>query len=346
MDEPSTELLLEQILNLALSVHASDIHLHLDREGLDIIFRAGGELVPYGRFHDDGPSLVRRAKALAKMDVTDLRVPQDGSFFCMTELGPCDVRVAAIPTIQGESLVLRLLPRSDNFLEFTDLGMTPEQAEEMDELLEASSGLILVAGATGTGKTTTLYAMMHRLSTRGRNVVSIEDPVEAQLACCRQMEVRERVGITFDVGLRAILRQDPDVIMIGEVRDEETARVAVRAALTGHLVLTTTHAKGLLGAASRLVDFGISRMVLSDVLLAVVIQELHVEVCQKCQGQGCTGCEHTGRGMKRCANFVIQSHHQHRSLMLQQKPRAPSVRRGLPQVARRGQPKTYRLHAT
>ena len=329
MEESSASSFLEEILTEALATHCSDVHMQLGPQGLEISFRKPGQLTPYRKLGDSGGLIMRRAKALARMDITDARVPQDGSFVLNLASSSCDVRVAVIPTVQGESLVLRLLPNSDRFQEFSHLGMTAGQAAELDQILTASSGLVLVAGATGSGKTTTLYTMMHRLSKRGRNVVSIEDPVEAPLSSCRQMEVRERVGVTFEVGLRALLRQDPDVIMIGEIRDEVTAKVALRAALTGHLVLTTTHARDMVGAAARLVDFGLSRALLSDVLLAVIIQELHPQPCSICSGQGCTDCQGTGWGSDRQAVFAIQSLDTNQAALLSSNLSWSQVRRGM-----------------
>jgi type II secretory ATPase GspE/PulE/Tfp pilus assembly ATPase PilB-like protein len=202
-------------------------------------------------------------------------------------------------------MVLRLLPSANDMLAFPALGMSQEQTEQMRLILQNPSGLILVAGATGAGKTTTLYAMMLQLSRWRRRVVSIEDPVEMALPDCHQVQVRERIGVTFEAGLKALLRQDPDVIMVGEIRDDATARVALRAAMSGHLVLSTTHAQDLVGAVARLVEFGLSRALVCDLLRAVIVQELYPQPCQDCNGAGCRLCEGTGWDKERRARFDI-----------------------------------------
>ncbi|MCL6548766.1 MAG: Flp pilus assembly complex ATPase component TadA [Alicyclobacillus sp.] len=257
MEELSAAVLLGRILDDALARGSSDVHLHADRNHLTVHLRVSGRIEPYLRVPDLGPPVIRRIKALAKMDVAESRIPQDGSFRWHTDAADCDVRAAVIPTVAGETAVLRLLSRYREPVSFTDLGMTDSQAERMNAILQNTSGLILTAGPTGSGKTTTLYAMMVQLSRWGRHVVSIEDPVEMPLPDCQQVEVRERIGVTFDAGLRALLRHDPDVIKVGEIRDEQTARVALRAGMTGHLVLSTTHARDAAGAVARLLEFGV-----------------------------------------------------------------------------------------
>lgn len=272
MEDLSTAVLLQQILDDAISYHATDVHLHTSRTSLMVKFRVAGVVMDYLKIGETGEPILRRIKALARMDVVESRLPQDGSFRWVTDRESCDVRVATLPIVDGEAIVLRLLFSELRVNSLTDLGMTEAQSEAVSSVLMSGTGLLLVAGPTGVGKTTTLYTMMAQLARLGRNVVSIEDPVEKPLADCRQMEVRERLGITFELGLKAILRHDPDAVMIGEIRDEATARVALRAALSGRLVLSTTHAKDVIGAAARLVDFGLSRSLVGDVLTAVVVQ--------------------------------------------------------------------------
>ncbi len=315
MEEVSAVLLLQNILNEALERRCSDVHLHSFRDELVVEFREQGQLTPFLQLQGQGQSVLRRVKALARMDVADSRFPQDGSFTWQSETMRCDIRAASLPTVSGEALVLRLFPEQREPLTFTKLGMTHEQAARVDQLLHHTTGLMLVAGPTGSGKTTTLYAMMLQLARWGRRIVSIEDPVEIPLPECQQMEVRERIGITFELGLKALLRQDPDAIMIGEIRDEQTARTALRAALTGHLVLSTTHARDIVTAAARLADFGVSRSLVGDVLRAVVVQELLAVTCNSCQGNGCKACDHTGYGRDRQALFSIyEMNDQFRSL--------------------------------
>lgn len=239
--------LLQRILDDALARDCTDVHLRGTGTEVTVDFRTAGLLVPFSHFHDPNQMVIRRVKALARMDVAESRLPQDGAFVWPAEAGPCDVRAATVPVVGGESVALRLLSRSARGTSLESLGIDAAAAAQIRSLLQEESGLLLVAGPTGSGKTTTLYAMMREVAATSRHVVSIEDPVEMELSQCRQMEVRERIGVTFEAGLRALLRLDPDVIMIGEVRDEVTARVAVRAALTGHLVLSTTHARDWMG---------------------------------------------------------------------------------------------------
>ncbi len=306
MGDLPTALLLQHILDDALSEGASDIHLQANDVQLSVHFRISGVLQLYQTLPYAGDSIVRRIKALAHMDIAETRIPQDGSFHWESDKGECDIRVASLPTVDGEAVVLRMLIHAKGPVSFTDLGMTKEQEQLVLKLLAQSTGLILVAGPTGAGKTTTLYAMMVQLSRLNRRVISIEDPVEMMIADCRQMEVHEQIGVTFSAGLRALLRQDPDVIMIGEIRDEETARVALRAAMTGRLVLSTTHANDVIGAAARLVEFGLSRTLVGDVLSAVISQKLLSIACVHCHGTGCRACDETGYTTTRCGVFEIQ----------------------------------------
>jgi type II secretory ATPase GspE/PulE/Tfp pilus assembly ATPase PilB-like protein len=261
------------MLNDALEHRCSDIHIFLGKGSSVVVkFRVAGVLSNYVEADGIGLDLVRRIKALARMDLAESRLPQDGSFHWESETAQCDVRVSTLPTIHGEAVVMRLFPEQRGSLDFTSLGMNRSQSQDVLHMLGHTSGLILVTGPINSGKTTTLYAMMLQLARMGRKVISIEDPVEMPVADCQQVEVRERVGVTFDVGLRALLRHDPDVIMIGEIRDEGSAQAAVRAALTGHLVLSTTHAPDAVGAMVRLVEFNVPRSLLATVMRGIVVQ--------------------------------------------------------------------------
>lgn len=275
MEDLSTVLLFHNIFADALRAGCSDIHLYPTKDGQVVVqFRVAGRLSLYARLEELGLDLVRRIKALSRMDVAESRLPQDGSFQWASETlsASCDVRVATLPTIYGEAMVLRLLSANHRCLTFSTLGLSESQSQTLVTLLRNGAGMVLVAGPTGSGKTTTLYTMMLQLASWGKKVVSIEDPVEMALSDCHQVEVRERTGVTFEVGLKALLRQDPDVIMVGEIRDELTAKTVLRASLTGHLVLSTTHANDIVGAAARIVDLGASRSIVGDVLRGVVIQ--------------------------------------------------------------------------
>ncbi|MCL6516168.1 ATPase, T2SS/T4P/T4SS family [Alicyclobacillus sp.] len=274
MEEWSTASLLQRILDDAVENRCTDVHIFPAGDGIRVQMRCDGRLHPYLDLPTEAASIIRKVKALARMDVAETRVPQDGSFHWDTQTAGCDVRVATLPTVRGETAVLRLFPGRRTCWRFEDLGMSREQAEAVSLLLEEKHGMVLVAGGTGAGKTTTLYTMMWHLSNLGKRVVSIEDPVERTIENCHQVEVRERAGITFGAGIRAVLRHDPDVIMVGEIRDEPTAQAAARAALGGHLVISTTHARDWLGAAIRLCELGVSRSVAGEVLRAVIVQEL------------------------------------------------------------------------
>ncbi len=292
--EVSASILLERILHDALDQLSTDVHLQVTDGNLHVQFRSSGQLVPFLSLPGHGESLIRRVKALSRMDVSESRIPQDGSFRYESETRVCDVRVASVPTVSGESVVMRLLPLTPPDISFETLGMSAVQSLCVKRMLRQPYGLILTVGPTGAGKTTTMYAMMTQLARWGRRVLSIEDPVESRLPDCQQMEVRERFGVTFDSGLKALLRQDPDVLMIGEVRDATTAHVALRAAISGHLVLTTAHAFDMVGAISRFVEFGIERTVLTDVLKGVIVQHLESKPCTACGGVGCDGCKGSG----------------------------------------------------
>ncbi|QSO53307.1 Flp pilus assembly complex ATPase component TadA [Alicyclobacillus curvatus] len=276
MEALSVGLILQQVLNDALDEECSDVHIFTVGEELVVQFRRGGLLTQVLHAPQQGPTLIRKIKALARMDVAESRIPQDGAFHWVSESHESAVRVACLPTVDGEAMVLRLFPKRRTQLDLCGLGLTSSQARTVTSLLHKEAGLLLVAGPTSSGKTTTLYTMMEQLVRLGRRVVSIEDPVEQVVANCHQMQVKEHIGVTFDVGLRAALRQDPDVIMVGEIRDTATAQTALRASLTGHLVLTTTHAKDLVGAVARLVDLGLDRGLVTEAITAVIVQ--HIEL--------------------------------------------------------------------
>jgi general secretion pathway protein E len=305
MEEWSAAHLLQQMLMDALDRGCTDVHLHSIHDALVVQFRISGQMQQYLRTEQTGQAVIRRIKALARMDVAETRLPQDGSFCWQSETQNCDIRVASVPTVHGEAVVLRLLPHQRGPVTFTSLGMTQSQSDSLDVILQSNNGMVLVAGPTGSGKTTTLYAMMLQLARWGRHVVSIEDPVEMPVPDCHQIEVREHIGVTFQTGLRALLRQDPDVIMIGEIRDEDSARVALRATLSGHMVLSTTHARDLVGAAARLVEFGLPRPLVGDVLRAVIVQEMGSQPCRQCHGQGCARCQESGIDRERIVRFEL-----------------------------------------
>jgi type II secretory ATPase GspE/PulE/Tfp pilus assembly ATPase PilB-like protein len=287
--------LADLLVAAAVERRASDVHLEPLARGAAVRFRVDGLL-------EDGPApaasahraLVTRIKVLSGLDVVSSRAPQDGAFRANAGGRPVDVRVSILPTIHGESVVLRILDRGRAALGLDALGLLPDEEARLLGILDAPHGLVAVAGPTGSGKTTTLHALLGRLRRPGVHVVSIEDPVEVEAPGVRQVQVDEAAGVTFAAGLRSILRHDPDVILVGETRDPETAALAARAALTGHLVLTTVHAPDAPSVALRLRDLGVPARLLASVLRGVVAQRLVRRPCAACAGRGCDACR--GRG--------------------------------------------------
>jgi type IV pilus assembly protein PilB len=229
------------------------------------------------------PALVSRLKVMANLDIAEKRLPQDGRIQVVTQGRIVDLRFSSLPGIFGEKIVLRVLDKSQAVLDLRELAMFDEERQQFELLLERSYGLLLVTGPTGSGKTTTLYAALEHVTTEEKNIVTIEDPVEFQLDRINQNQVREKIGLGFAKVLKHVLRQDPDVIMIGEIRERETAEIAVQAALTGHLVLSTLHTNDSIGAVTRLLDMGIEPFLLSSALVGVMAQRLVRTICPECK---------------------------------------------------------------
>ena len=229
------------------------------------------------------PLVVSRVKVMSRLDIAEKRLPQDGRISLRVAGRPVDVRVSTIPSGHGERVVMRLLNKQEGRLDLEQLGMDPDGQALMDQLIHKPHGVILVTGPTGSGKTTTLYAVISRLNDRSRNIMTVEDPIEYYLDGIGQTQVNPRVEMTFARGLRAILRQDPDVVMVGEIRDLETTQIAVQASLTGHLVLSTLHTNTAVGAVTRLRDMGVEPFLLSSSLVGVLAQRLVRELCPDCR---------------------------------------------------------------
>jgi general secretion pathway protein E len=229
------------------------------------------------------PALISRVKVMSKMNIAEKRLPQDGRFDVRVGDQDIDVRVSTIPTSFGERLVLRLLNKSGSLLELTDLGLAPQRLTLLQKLAASPNGIILVTGPTGSGKTTTLYAILQSINKPGINIITIEDPVEYQMKGISQIQVNPKIDLTFARGLRSIVRQDPDVILIGEIRDKETADIAVQSALTGHLVFSTLHTNDSPSAITRLVDIGVEPFLISSSVLAVFAQRLVRVLCPECR---------------------------------------------------------------
>jgi len=295
--------MINALLTQALRDSASDIHIEPFEQTSVVRFRVDGALRdivrPRKAIHG---SLISRIKIMAQLDIAEKRLPQDGRITLRVGGKPVDVRVSTLPTGHGERAVLRLLDKEAGRLDLAHLGMSEAMLAQFNQLINQPHGIVLVTGPTGSGKTTTLYAALSLLNSTSTNIMTVEDPIEYDLQGVGQTQVNSRIDMTFAKALRAILRQDPDVIMIGEIRDLETAQIAVQASLTGHLVLATLHTNDASSAVTRLLDMGIEPFLLSSSLLGVLAQRLVRKLCAECKrfdGQqwhavGCEHCGHTG----------------------------------------------------
>ena len=308
------------ILVMALRKRASDVHIRPKKDGIQLRFRIDGDLYD----HPAPPKkfflpIVSRIKLLSGLDISVARVPQDGRFSYRVMDKEINVRTSCLPTIYGEKVVLRLHVQSTRKLSFEDLGMSEKEQAMIDIALRKPYGMILATGPTGSGKTTLLYAMLEKIITPHNNVVTLEDPVESRLEEVTQVQLNTKAGMTFASGLRSILRQDPDVIMVGEIRDQETASIAIQSAMTGHQVLSTLHTNDAAGAVTRFMEMGIEPFLVSSTLLVAVAQRLVRRICPDCiepfeapeeqlkiiipnpthklhffKGKGCAACDNTG----------------------------------------------------
>jgi general secretion pathway protein E len=293
--------LVNMILFEALRRRASDIHVHPMESRLVIRFRIDGMLVdaftpPLAL----APAISSRLKVMTELDIANRHSPQDGHSTVRVGNRKIDIRLSVIPTVYGERVVLRLLDQTQTQLSLDDVGMTKGMQQEFVELLRKNTGIILVTGPTGSGKTTTLYGGLGMVDRASRNVMTIEDPVEYHLEGISQTQVNVKRGVTFAAGLRALLRQDPDVILVGEIRDQETAQLAVQASLTGHLVLATLHTNDAPSAIARLIDIGIEPYLITSTLLASMAQRLLRRTCKACRGSGRGAAYVAGAGGGRC----------------------------------------------
>ena len=283
-DEAPIIRLVNSLLFQAVKDRASDIHIEPFERVLTVRFRIDGILYdvisPPKRFQ---PVIISRVKVMGGLDIAEKRLPQDGRIRTKVAGKDIDVRVSVIPTAYGERVVLRLLDRAATLLGLEELGLSGRNVAMVDRLIHQSHGIILVTGPTGSGKTTTLYAALSTINSSERNIITIEDPIEYQLQGVGQMQVNPKIELTFANGLRSILRQDPDVIMVGEIRDSETAEIAIQAALTGHLVFSTLHTNDSASAVTRLVEMGTEPFLVSSSVLAVMAQRLLRRVCDQCR---------------------------------------------------------------
>ncbi len=333
--------LVSMLLAQAMMDHASDIHIDPEGNQIKVRYRIDGMLTEVRTLPRETHSpIVSRIKILANMDIAEKRVPQDGRFqvrITHGEAGPVvtsvfserstlrmdgdttvDIRVSTLPVIQGETIVMRILDRSQIIMTLDGLRFSPEMLEQYRRLIARPYGMILVTGPTGSGKTTTLYASINTIDRKANNIVTVEDPVEYQIMGVNQLQVNPKAGVTFASGLRSILRQDPDIIMVGEIRDRETAEIAIHAALTGHLVFATLHTNDAAGATTRLIDMGIEPFLISSSVIGILAQRLARKICSRCgkpyastpdllrslgvsdrnatffRGEGCPACKNTG----------------------------------------------------
>ncbi|MFK5894185.1 MAG: GspE/PulE family protein [Pseudomonadota bacterium] len=314
--------LVNHLFDRALDLNASDIHFEPEENSFDVRCRVDGIMTQIETLPISAqPPVISRLKLMAKLDIGEKRLPQDGRISYKMGSKNLDLRVSTLPGVHGESVVLRILDRSDVMVSLEALGMPFNLLERYKKLIHQPHGMILITGPTGSGKTTTLYATLEKISSKKQKIITVEDPVEYQLEGITQIHVNTKIGLDFSSGLRSIVRQDPDIIMIGEIRDHETASIAIESALTGHLVFSTLHTNDAAGAITRMQDMGVESYLISSSLLAVQAQRLVRQVCEHCKEEAkITAIEvklldlknsdiHTiyhGKGCQRCGNTGYQ----------------------------------------
>ena len=324
--------LIEVILKSSIIARASDIHIEPTENSCIVRSRVDGMLVESFRFDKDiYPPLSSRLKLLSNLDIAERRKPQDGRFSATILEREFDFRVSTLPIMNGESIVMRILDKSKVMIRLEDAGMSPHNFNIFNDALKVPYGIVLVTGPTGSGKTTTLYGALNNLKSVDKKLITVEDPVEYQMPLVQQVQVNPKVGLTFASALRSILRQDPDIIMIGEIRDQETLRIAVQAALTGHLVLSTLHTNDAISAITRMADMGIEPYLISGSLIAIEAQRLVRKICPYCKkaveipdhiieelqeyipekyqfykGSGCKECQGTGYSGREMISEVLR----------------------------------------
>lgn len=278
--------MVNHIITHAVEMRASDIHLEPEGKNFNCRYRIDGVLYSMPQIpREHQAAVTSRIKIMANMDIAEKRLPQDGRIRLRAVGRDVDLRISTFPTIHGENLVARILDRSKALLELEELGLSCEEHKKFDALIMRPHGIILVTGPTGSGKTTTLYAALSKINTLEKNIITLEDPVEYEIPHIRQSQVNVKAGLTFASGLRSIVRQDPDVIMIGEIRDKETADIAIHAALTGHLVFSTLHTNDAPSAATRLIDMRVEPFLVASAIVGVVAQRLLRTLCESCKNE-------------------------------------------------------------
>lgn len=335
--------LLDNLLARAFSMNASDIHIEPFEEKTSVRIRVDGQLLDYVVLQKSlHQNLIARIKILGQMDIAEKRLPQDGHFRTRIANRDVNIRTSVIPTVFGEKAVLRLLASGNMVADAETFGMNQAHFEQFSKMLEAPNGMIYITGPTGSGKTTTLYMALQKLSNRKVNIATIEDPVEWNIPRVNQCQVNAVAGLTFERGLRSLLRQDPDIIMVGETRDEETASISVRAAITGHLVFSTLHTNDAVSSIIRLIDMGVEPYMVANSLVGLVAQRLVRVVCPECgyldepteqekafigpkikrvrRAHGCNSCSHTGYVGRRAIHEILCVDNQMRRMITQKTP--------------------------
>lgn len=337
--------LVDGLLNEAVRQNASDIHIEPLDSALRVRFRIDGLLRTVRQLDlKQHGAVLSRIKIMAGLDIAERRLPQDGRMELIREGRTIDLRISTLPTIRGEKAVIRILDKRGDFLKLTGLNFTAENLALYQKLYRAAYGMVLVTGPTGSGKSTTLYAALQELNDGAANIITIEDPVEYKLDGVNQVAVNNKAGLTFASGLRSIVRQDPNIIMVGEVRDAETARITVQAALTGHLVFSTLHTNNAVGAVSRLIDMGIEPFLLTSALRGILAQRLVRCICPHCaeeyaasygerqflgveagnlslkRGRGCGHCSGTGYSGRMAVQEILPITEEMSTLILRGAP--------------------------
>ena len=323
--------LVNSIFEQAAKANASDIHVEPGQNDVRVRMRIDGQLINALTIPKKAQSAVTtRLKIIGNMDIAEKRLPQDGRYRLTLAGNDIDVRMSSMPTVHGEKIVMRLLDKQSFFITKDKLGFSKDNIHKFDALLKNPHGIILITGPTGSGKSTTLYAMLNELNDNTKNIITVEDPVEYTMTGINQMQVNTKAGLTFSTGLRSILRQDPDIIMIGEIRDSETVDMAIRAAITGHLVLSTIHTNDAAGTISRLINMGVPPYMLSASLVGVLSQRLVKTICPYCKeeykpsrfeltaaglpalytktiyhGKGCSYCNNSGYKGRRAVHEIL-----------------------------------------
>lgn len=333
--------LVNSIFEQAVKSKASDIHIEPAEKDVRVRMRIDGQLINVLKIPKNAQSaIITRIKIIGNMDIAEKRIPQDGRYKLMVSGREIDVRISSLPTVHGEKIVMRLLDKNNFMISKDKLGFSQKNIEKFEMLLKNPHGVILVTGPTGSGKSTTLYSMLAELNKSTENIITVEDPVEYTMAGINQVQVNQKAGLDFSAGLRSILRQDPDIIMVGEIRDQETVEIAIRAAITGHLVLSTIHTNDAPSTITRLVDMGVASYMLAAALVGVLSQRLVKKICPHCKeeykptkfelkaaglpasysrtiyhGVGCSSCNNSGYKGRRAVHEILVIDREIREMM-------------------------------